>query len=352
MRIREEGLIAMSEFARQRNALPSSSSRENSSRKVLDGVCQAVCISLSILSMAWLVRLLVVRDPVQGAWALQVILAVAAFMAGCWGAVHRYRVWTLPMRELLELLPRAQRGEIPIEQLSDVQGGPQPLVPLLQDMLRELRAQRGAIAELEMEMRQRVASRTDALERTIGSLRQQATRDALTGLFNRRFLDQYLTQCVQRHIKERKDLCVLMVDVDHFKLLNDTLGHAAGDDLLKAIGQLIRSAIRGEDVGFRCGGDEFVVLLPGSGVDAGRALADRLTSLVDLLTKTLKVPTRPALSIGLTTLADVEPRTPEALLQAADRSLYERKKARRGSREGLNTAGAGVQSPPLSRKAG
>src|SRR5688572_28675145 len=128
-------------------------------------------------------------------------------------------------------------------------------------------------------MRQKVASRTDALERTIGSLRQQATRDVLTGLFNRRFLDQYITQSVTRHVKENRDLCLLMMDIDHFKMLNDTLGHAAGDDLLRAIGQLIRSAIRGEDVGFRMGGDEFVVLLPGSGTDAGQSLATRLMSL-------------------------------------------------------------------------
>ena len=65
-----------------------------------------------------------------------------------------------------------------------------------------------------------------------------------------------------------------MIDVDNFKILNDTLGHAAGDDLLKAIGQLIRSAIRGQDVGCRLGGDEFVILLPESYGRGGRCAGD------------------------------------------------------------------------------
>jgi GGDEF domain-containing protein len=75
-------------------------------------------------------------------------------------------------------------------------------------------------------------------------------------------------------------------------------------------------------------------------------------SLVDLLTRTLKVPTRPALSIGVATLNAAGNRTPEGLMQDADRALYEVKKSRRTSREGLNATTSGVQSPPLSRKAG
>ena len=318
----------------------------------LNPVRQVFGILLSATALAWLARLLIQRDPVQGAWALQVVTALAAILAGCWGAFHRYRTWTVPMRKLQDLVGRAHAGEVPIEELADVEGGPRAIVPAIQDLLREIRSQQAMLAALEMEMRQRVANRTDALERTIGSLRQQATRDSLTGLFNRRFLDQYLSQSVQRHLRERKDLCLLMIDVDHFKVLNDTLGHAAGDDLLRAIGQLIRSSARGEDVGFRAGGDEFVVLLPDSNADAGRALGERLTSMVDALAKTIHVPKRPRLAVGLTTLKGCEAHTPEAILQAADKSLYELKKQRQSLREGLNEPAGGVQSPPLSRKAG
>jgi diguanylate cyclase (GGDEF)-like protein len=260
------------------------------------------------------------------------------------------------MRQLQGLLSQAREGDVSIDALADIDGGPRAIVPAIQEMLRELRAQRGAIAELESEMRTRVANRTDALERTIGTLRHQATRDPLTGLFNRRFLDEYLSQAVHKHLRVHKQLCVLMLDVDNFKILNDTLGHAAGDDLLKAIGQLIRSTIRGEDVGFRCGGDEFVVLLPGSTAESGQALADRLVSLVDALGKTIKlVPKPPRLAVGMATLFGDGITTPAALLAEADRALYEVKRARkshRSTQEGLNPANHGVQSPPLSRRAG
>ena len=218
---------------------------------------------LSITALVWLSRLLVMREPVQEGWALQSMLAVAALLAGCWGAVHQYRHWAMPIRRLHELLPQIHRGEISIDRLSEIENGPRTIVPHIQELLRELSSQRSCIAELEIELRHRAATRTTALERTIGSLRQQATRDALTGLFNRRFLDQYLAQSVQRHVKEQKDLCLLMIDVDHFKLLNDTLGHAAGD----RSAQIDRAAHplghpRGRR-GFRWGGDEFVILLPG-----------------------------------------------------------------------------------------
>jgi diguanylate cyclase (GGDEF)-like protein len=145
-------------------------------------------------------------------------------------------------------------------------------------------------------------------------------------LFNRRLLDQYLPQAVARAKHVRDDLCLLMIDVDNFKLLNDTLGHSAGDDLLRAIGQLIRSAVRGEDVAFRCGGDEFVLLLPGYDQKAGRALGDRLIMLVDALAKTIRVPLAPRLSIGVATVGTLSGEvTAQALLQEADKSLYDMK---------------------------
>jgi diguanylate cyclase (GGDEF)-like protein len=246
------------------------------------------------------------------------------------------------------LVPRVQAGELPVDALLEVDGGLRPLVPVVQAVLRELREQQITIAALEAEMRQRIANRTDALERTIGSLRHQATRDALTGLFNRRFMDQFLAQTVQRHLKERKDLSLLMIDIDHFKLLNDTLGHASGDELLRTVGQLIRSSIRGEDAGFRCGGDEFVVLLPHTDAEQGKVLADRLTSLVDALGRTMKVPRPPRLSIGIATLGDCAERTAEGLLRAADRALYEVKRARRSQREGTRDL---APTPPATAPA-
>ena len=98
----------------------------------------------------------------------------------------------------------------------------------------------------------------------------QATRDALTGLLNRRSLDIEIDRAVEQFQSVGTDACLLMIDIDHFKGLNDTLGHAAGDELLKSIAQIMRSAIRNSDQAFRCGGDEFVILLGGCGIRAGQ----------------------------------------------------------------------------------
>ncbi len=127
----------------------------------------------------------------------------------------------------------------------------------------------------------------------------------------------------------KSNLSLLMIDVDHFKILNDTLGHAAGDELLRDIAQIIRSTIRENDVAFRYGGDEFIVVLEGFDAEAGAALGDRLISLVDALAQTLKVNPKPRLSIGVATIKDLTKATPTSLMQEADRLLYEEKRIRK-----------------------
>jgi len=125
-------------------------------------------------------------------------------------------------------------------------------------------------------------------------------------------------------------LSLLMIDVDNFKSLNDTLGHAVGDDLLRAIGQIIRSTIRGNDLAFRCGGDEFVILLPEVSVKGAQALIGRLESLVDALAKTYKVPRKPRLSIGMSRFDEQARITPQELMESADKALYRLKSERKG----------------------
>lgn len=229
------------------------------------------------------------------------------------------------MRRLRKLLGEILEGRAPIGELREIEGGARSLVPQLSSLLHMLRRREAEIAQLEAEMRQRVANRTGALERVIASLRQQATHDALTGLHNRRLLDEYLPQIVERCRAENRSLSVLMIDVDNFKPLNDMLGHAAGDQLLETLGQLIRSSIRGDDTAFRCGGDEFVIILPDADRLDAQNVADRLSSLTDELAKTLHTAWPPRLSIGICALDEVEDPTPDGLLVRADEALYRMK---------------------------
>lgn len=261
---------------------------------------------------------------------LQLMLAAAMPIMLIYAAARRRRRYTEPLARMLDLLPKARDGEEPIESLASVGGAIAPLAAICQELLRDRRHEQLRVRQLELEIRQRVANRTEALERTIGSLRNQASRDGLTGLMNRRALDTYLPDAIDRCKRAAIGLCVLMLDIDDFKPLNDTLGHAAGDEMLRSLAQIIRSTIPETDAAFRCGGDEFVVVLEDHSPTAGAAVAERIGSLADALGKTFRVPNPPRLSIGLSSLAEVKDRTAGGLLAVADARLYQVKSTRHG----------------------
>lgn len=284
---------------------------------------------VAVTVAALLARFLFRGHPAVAGWAVPAVLAAAALGGVAWAARQQYRLWAIPVRRLAQVVEGVRQGELPLEELSRVAGVPGPLVPAVRELLLDLRRHRQVVQQLELEMSQRVANRTDALERALGGLREKASRDPLTGLHNRRMLDETLPGLVARHAADGRPLAVLMVDVDHFKLLNDTLGHPAGDDLLRSIGQIVRSTARDRDLAFRCGGDEFVVVMPDADPDAARALADRLTSLVDALAKPLRLEKRPRLSIGVAGLGDAPEPTAAAVLATADQVLYAVKRERK-----------------------
>ncbi|OQY67359.1 MAG: hypothetical protein B6D47_10835, partial [Rhodocyclaceae bacterium UTPRO2] len=102
----------------------------------------------------------------------------------------------------------------------------------------------------------------DEIHRLQADLREQAVRDGLTNLFNRRYLDETLERELARAKREGYPLSLVMIDIDHFKKLNDTYGHQAGDKVLRELAALLWGDVRAEDVPCRYGGEEFVVLLP------------------------------------------------------------------------------------------
>lgn len=158
-------------------------------------------------------------------------------------------------------------------------------------------------------------------------LRLQSIRDPLTGLFNRRYLEESLDREVKRCLRHDRPLTLFMIDVDHFKRYNDECGHAAGDAVLQALGRVLREAVRVEDIVCRYGGEEFVVVLPDGDGDACAARANELCAAV----KKMVVEHRGAvlrtisISIGVASLAKSGSDGHE-LLRAADAALYSAKK--------------------------
>jgi diguanylate cyclase (GGDEF)-like protein len=263
--------------------------------------------------------------------AEQVMLPIAILALVLVVAARHELNWARPSRRLRRLLPLIKSGERPIEELNTV-GGPKEfgaMLPAIAELLHDLRRQRVELALVNEEMRQKVAQRTDALERAIGQLRHQATRDALTGLGNRRMLDMSLPKLMETCRQQKTDLVVMVMDVDNFKKLNDTLGHGAGDQLLRDLGQLIRSTVRTTDMYFRLGGDEFLILMPAADEQAASTLAERLIKLMDMYGKTLRVEPRPRLSIGMARMLAYPGASADALVHAADKQLYEVKSERK-----------------------
>ena len=158
------------------------------------------------------------------------------------------------------------------------------------------------------------------------TLRVQSLRDPLTGLFNRRYLEENLNREIQRCERRGLPLSVLMVDVDHFKRFNDEHGHAAGDALLAKIGQTLEQLTRDEDIACRYGGEEFTVVLPETDGDSARRRAEEIRSAIGATTvnhlrKTLGPNTA---SIGIATFPNAGD-APSRLLEVADAALYRAK---------------------------
>lgn len=159
---------------------------------------------------------------------------------------------------------------------------------------------------------------------------QLATTDAVTGLYNRHYLTSHLETRLQAAQSSGKPLSVLMMDIDHFKKVNDTHGHAVGDLVLKEFANRIGKNIRGVDLAARYGGEEFVVMMPETPTDWAFMIGDRLRQEVcdnPFEVGTASGPLTVTVSIGVST--SCEGQQPSALLEAADKALYEAKESGR-----------------------
>lgn len=153
-------------------------------------------------------------------------------------------------------------------------------------------------------------------------LREQALRDPLTGLYNRRYLDEVLTHEVSRAERELKPFSLIMLDIDLFKKINDTHGHPVGDLFLVAIANLLKSHVRGMDTACRYGGEEFLLVLPGAEADDAFKRSEEIRlQCNEIIVMNEGEPLRVNISLGIATYP-IHGKTANDLLIKADKALY------------------------------
>ncbi len=182
-----------------------------------------------------------------------------------------------------------------------------------------------------------------ALGARVGEIQRQGHTDQLTGLFNRRHFDELLAKEFSLAARQETPLALVVLDLDHFKAINDQLGHARGDEALRAVGQLASKLVRKPAVACRYGGEEFAVLLPGCDKQTANRIAGRLLDTVGKMNCD-GVPL--SVSIGVASYEKGNYQSPIQLFEAADSALY---LAKEGGRNQVVMSG---DSEPLPQQAG
>ena len=180
---------------------------------------------------------------------------------------------------------------------------------------------------LQLAMFIAAAAAASWIARVHTQLRDLSVRDGLTGLYNHAYFKTQLAEEVARAARFGRPLSIILFDLDHFKSFNDTYGHQVGDQLLEELAGLLSANLRAVDVASRYGGEEFVILLPETGADQAREVAERLRRVVEahrFMNDHQKGPLSITLSGGVAAF-DRPRSTPDLLLDAADRALYKAK---------------------------
>ncbi len=194
----------------------------------------------------------------------------------------------------------------------------------------------------ELQARVRSVLRTQHL---VHMLEQKARVDALTGLWNRAYLDHSLRANVKSALRHDNPLSILICDLDHFKIVNDTFGHSIGDTVLEKFAYVLTNIARQEDIICRYGGEEFVIILPMTDLDEAIQAAERHRVATETgRWSSIKEPMIITASFGAASLENLSNKTPQGLIEAADRALYQAKHSGRNCVVAFDPAAPIVES--------
>ncbi|MEO7673989.1 MAG: sensor domain-containing diguanylate cyclase, partial [Pyrinomonadaceae bacterium] len=171
-----------------------------------------------------------------------------------------------------------------------------------------------------------------------GEFEQLSVTDPLTGLLNRRYLEERLAEEITRSKRHRFSMSLMMLDVDNFKSYNDSFGHPAGDGALTAVAEILKETLRGADVAARYGGEEFAILLPQTSIEEAAQIGERIRKRIE---RTEFAKRQVTVSIGIASCSG-EIDTPKDLISAADVALYAAKNHGRNNVQIFNALGDSI----------
>lgn len=248
------------------------------------------------------------------------------------GFVYFARSWSYrPLEELLYEIEQVQRldrpkvlNSLPIHRQDEIGQIARAIHAYSSTALRDYHQAKHLRRTMDDKVQRATKQATRKLE-------ARALQDGMTGLGNRMFMDEQLPMLFATCKRSGTDLTCIAIDMDNFKQVNDTHGHAAGDELLKFLAQLIKASTRSEDYAIRTGGDEFVVLMPDCMTARVKQFAYNLIALFRQHARA-RYPGEfsPDLSIGVASVKACRAEKPEDLLKAADSQLYVAKRAGKG----------------------
>jgi diguanylate cyclase (GGDEF)-like protein len=209
---------------------------------------------------------------------------------------------------------------------------------LIAHRIVELRGDAGSWQDyarrVERHVDRHLAHATQRMARHLKRIERKSCQDPLTGLANRRLLNDRLPSILSAQRAANADLAAIMLDIDHFKALNDALGHAAGDEILSFVGELLGAMAGREGLAARYGGDEFLLILPGVNVSSALAVAERVIAMFAQRVKMMGPGyAKVSLTAGIATVFQHRPANARDLIVMSDRALYEGKRAgKKGAR--------------------